>query len=225
MVGCRTVTLVAAMLLVVCQAALSPIVVSDQVFIDAFGRQRFFRGVNVVYKDPPYIPTATSFNTNLSFVQDDLDFLTAMGVNLIRLGVMWPGLVPEQMGLVDRQYVHRVRQLIRLCEENGVYVVIEPHQDELHPTLCGEGVPNWWAASFAPITDFPVPVQATPFGKNPPGRALCDTHTSFDYIWTHDCAAAFQRLYESSKEIEDFWVNAAIEFASEPAVLGTLVWL
>ncbi len=171
-----------------------------------------------MYKDAPYIPIVPDFNTNLSFVQDDLDFLTAMGVNLVRLGVMWPGLIPLKAGEVDELYVQRVLETIRLCEKNEVYVVVEPHQDELHPTLCGEGVPDWWAEKHVPITDFPVPVQASAFGKSPPGRALCDQHSSFSYIWTHDCARAFQALYRSD-EFSDFWVNVARLFGKENAVL------
>jgi endoglycosylceramidase len=216
----RTACLVAVAVAVVVPAAgVLPVVVHDRKFVDSLGRERFFRGVNVVYKDSPWIPTAPTFNTNLSFVQDDLDFLTALGVNLIRLGVMWPGLMPRE-GETDPHYVAAVLDAIRMCERNGVYVVIEPHQDELHPSLCGEGVPDWWATKHAPIVDFPVPVQSTPFGTSPPGRALCDSHTSFDYIWSHDCAAAFQRLYTHSKEFEEYWVNAARAFGSEPAVLA-----
>jgi hypothetical protein len=37
-------------------------------FVDSVGRERLFRGINVVYKDPPWLPTATSFNANFSFV-------------------------------------------------------------------------------------------------------------------------------------------------------------
>ena len=68
---------------------------TDWRFVDTAGRERLFRGVNVVYKDPPWLPTAPSFDTNFSWVPDDAKLLASMGFNLIRLGVMWPGVSPE----------------------------------------------------------------------------------------------------------------------------------
>lgn len=38
-------------------------------FVDEAGRTMHFRGVNVVYKDPPYLPHAEEFHANLSFVE------------------------------------------------------------------------------------------------------------------------------------------------------------
>ena len=53
-------------------------------FIDEFNNEISFRGVNVVYKDPPYYPSVELFHPDLSFVQDDVDLLKSFGVNLIR---------------------------------------------------------------------------------------------------------------------------------------------
>ncbi len=66
--------------------------VRNGTFVDGNGRERFFRGVNVVFKDWPYLPTEPHFHSNLSFVETaDVDILVSMGVNLVRLGVTWPG--------------------------------------------------------------------------------------------------------------------------------------
>ena len=51
---------------------------ADWRFVDGFGRERLFRGINVVYKDPPWLPNATSFNTNFSWVEDDAKLLASM---------------------------------------------------------------------------------------------------------------------------------------------------
>ena len=59
-----------------------PIRVKNGKFIDTSGREVFFRGVNVVYKDPPYLPTVPSFHANLSFVEDDVKLLASVGVNV-----------------------------------------------------------------------------------------------------------------------------------------------
>jgi endoglycosylceramidase len=181
----------------------------------------YFRGVNVVYKDPPYLPDVPYFHSNLSFVEADVDFLVSMGVNLIRLGVMWPGVFPEERGRVNVTYLERVREIVRMCSQKGVYTLLDLHQDEMHPIFCGEGVPDWWVAEFAPAADFPVPLQATPFPSSPPGRALCDTHSSFGYIWTHAAARAYQTLYDAgASDLAEYWATIAAFFAGEPGVLG-----
>ena len=86
---------------------ISPVSVMSRTFVDAQGRARFFRGVNVVFKDPPYFPSVVDFDPNLSFMEVDVDLLASMGVNLVRLGVMWPGVFPER-GRPDLAYLEKV---------------------------------------------------------------------------------------------------------------------
>ena len=113
-----------------------------------------------------------------------------MGVNLIRLGVMWPGVMPHK-DHVDKGYLDRVLKIIRMCSDNGIYTIVEPHQDEFNERFCGEGAPDWFADQFTQVTDFPVPVQSKPFptsGKAAvpvPTKKECHSHSSFSYIWTH----------------------------------------
>ena len=200
---------------------ISPIHVRNGKFLDSAGREVFFRGVNVVFKDPPFLPNELHFHSNLSFVDADVDFLVSMGVNLIRLGVMWPGVFPEARGKVNLTYLEQVRDIVRMCARKGVYTLLDLHQDELHPIFCGEGAPDWWVAQFASSSDFPVPLQPTPFPASPPGRALCDTHSSFGYIWTHAAARAYQALYSTgAADLAAYWAAIAGFFAGEPGVLG-----
>lgn len=195
--------------------------ISQGRYFDDLGRERHFRGVNVVYKDPPWLPHTDAFHANMSFVQDDAELLASLGVNALRLGVMWPGVVPEQRGVVDFAYLRKVKELISLAAESGLYTLADFHQDELHPRFCGEGAPDWWAREFGPVHDFPVPVQETPFGWSPPTRDQCYQHSSFSYIWTHDGAAAYQALYtHAAADFANYWAAVAGALADEPAVLG-----
>jgi endoglycosylceramidase len=117
----------------------APTPVRDQItieggtFFDEKGRERYFRGVNVVYKDAPWIPVAPTFDPDLSFVEDDVDLLVSLGVNLLRLGVMWPGLFPHSRDTVDKEYIKKVQKMIRMSASKGIYVILEPHQDEMNP--------------------------------------------------------------------------------------------
>lgn len=204
-------------------------------FFEADGAERElqFRGVNVVYKDPPYIPHTSGFHANLSFVEEDVLLLKTLGVNLVRLGVMWPGLVPAR-GKISTEYAQAIRSIIDMCARHGIYTLLEPHQDELNPGFCGEGPPDWWVkeAGLSSAT-FPVPVQDTPFPSTPPTPEMCDKHSSFSYIWTHDAAKAYQRLYETSAQADggsglgplgEYWTSVADLFGQVPGVLGGELW-
>ena len=211
---------------------IDPIQVKDGKFVDTSGREVLFRGVNVVYKDPPWIPSVPTFHANLSFVEDDAKLLASVGINLLRLGVMWPGVSPSgpSRAEVDREYVERVRAMIQLAARHGIYSILDPHQDEFNPRFCGEGAPDWWVEKHnASVGDFPVPVQATPFPVAPtppnfPGRALCDTHSSFSYIWTHSGSRAYQKLWEDAADYASFWAIVADELGAEPGVIGGELW-
>lgn len=150
---------------------------ADWRYVDGFGRERLFRGINVVYKDPPWLPTAAAFNTNFSWVADDAKLLASMGFNLIRLGVMWPGVNPHSAEAVDHEYIAGIKLMIATAAAQGIYTMIDPHQDEMNPRFCGEGAPNWWVLAHTETTDFPVPVRSNPFPKDPsrpcPGLQVC----------------------------------------------------
>lgn len=201
-------------------AGVLPVRVHESRFVDSSGRERHFRGVNVVYKDAPFLPNVQHFHANLSFVQDDVDLLASLGINLIRLGVMWPGVVPARRGAVDAGYLQRTREIVRMAAAAGIYTIVEPHQDELSPRLCGEGVPDWWADEFLKVTDFPVPLAAA-FGTSTPSQKQCLSQSSFDYLWTHDMAKSFQTLWKhGARDFGDFFAEVAAAFAEEPGVVG-----
>jgi len=53
-------------------------------------------GTNAVVKGPPWFPTFDSFDNNTSLSKEDFILMNRLGVNLVRLGVMWPGLEPTR---------------------------------------------------------------------------------------------------------------------------------
>lgn len=65
---------------------------ATEVLRDAQGRQILFHGVNVVYKEHPYIPAFgrdDEFDDQESLVAFDMANLQKWGMNHVRLGVMW----------------------------------------------------------------------------------------------------------------------------------------
>jgi len=53
--------------------------------VDGFNRERYFHGVNVVVKGPPWMPNITGpFDPFWSFVDEDMQLLLENGLNGIR---------------------------------------------------------------------------------------------------------------------------------------------
>ena len=52
--------------------------------VDGDNRERYFHGVNVVVKGPPWIPRQDKFDPYWSFVEEDMQLLQEWGLNAIR---------------------------------------------------------------------------------------------------------------------------------------------
>lgn len=125
----------------------------------------FLHGVNVIVKGYPWIPNTNEWNIDTSLTAKDLATLRDLGVNVIRLGVMWPGVEPTR-GSYDRLYLQQLRKIISMAAEYGIYTLLDMHQDVLSEKFCGEGVPAWAAVPYKPLSaqqGFPVPVEIFPF--------------------------------------------------------------
>lgn len=117
------------------------IMVQGRCFIDDFGRERIFNGVNLVHKnddDPDtgrkpvrsYIPTWAPY---------EIETLARRGVNIVRLGLIWAAVEP-QPGVYDDNYLRKIREYADLCARNGIYIYLDMHQD-LYSDLYGDGAP------------------------------------------------------------------------------------
>ena len=115
------------------QAAADPLAVKGARLIDGQGRTVVLHGVNVVYKLAPYTP---------DFTRADARRLRGWGMNAIRLGVSWRALEPTR-GVLATVYVARVRRLVRLAGAEGLWVLIDMHQDLWSERYGGEGAPDW----------------------------------------------------------------------------------
>jgi hypothetical protein len=61
--------------------------VKNHKIYDSNGGERIFHGVNLVSKSPPYYEP--------EFDERDIIKLKGLGINGLRLGVMWPGVQPK----------------------------------------------------------------------------------------------------------------------------------
>jgi hypothetical protein len=112
--------------------------------VDEYGRSVLFHGVNVVYKIDPYIPSQGAFDIDDSLNDEDIHNLVSWGMNFVRLGVMWEG-VERQPGVYDFKYLSKVNELITKMGKAGIYTMVDAHQDVFARSICGEGVPDFYA--------------------------------------------------------------------------------
>ena len=52
--------------------------------VDGYNRERYFHGLNVVVKGPPWIPRQDKFDSDWSFSKEDMQLLQEWGLNAIR---------------------------------------------------------------------------------------------------------------------------------------------
>jgi endoglycosylceramidase len=105
---------------------------------DEHHRIRIFRGANVSgrAKLPPFLP----FDDPAAF-----DPLAAWGWNAVRLLVLWEAIEPQR-GVIDREYLARVRALAEAAGARGLHVIVDFHQDLFARALGGDGAPEWAVA-------------------------------------------------------------------------------
>ena len=117
---------------------------TNKFILDNYGRYSIFHGGNVVVKLPPYLPTSDTFDYQMSLnTKHDLDTMKRLGFNSIRLGVIWEA-VETAPGVYDYEFLDKVEKVINTLGENGIYTLVDAHQDVFSRNFCGEGVPFFY---------------------------------------------------------------------------------
>jgi endoglycosylceramidase len=169
--------------------AARPLKVEPGRLVDERGRTVILHGVNVVYKRAPYVPNASAGERS-SFDARDVRRLRSWGMNTIRLGITWAGLMPRP-GVVDRAYLRRVLAISRLAERAGMYVLLDMHQDLYAERFGGNGAPEW------AVKDDGIPFQSLggfsiDYATPAVGRSFTNFYENRDGIRTH-----YRRAWEA----------------------------
>ena len=188
--------------------------------IDSQNRERIFHGVNVVYKGGNWHPQITDFNPTTSFAKKDILLLKDLGLNAVRLGVMWPGVEPER-GNYNTSYLDVLGGIVNSLEKEDMYFILDFHQDVFSEYFCGEGVPNWYIENdFKNISlSFPLPL-GLPFSKIPPTKEDCEKHSWFDYQFSNDAGKAYENLYLNPEPWINFWEIVVSYFKNYSNLIG-----
>lgn len=184
--------------------------------VDAAGRQVLLRAVNLnalgdYFQGNPAHPQVLPL--------DEADFgrMAHYGFNAVRLVLSWSALEPSP-GVIDPAYVARIRAAVAAARAQGLYTVLDMHQDA-------------WGKSIAspPGTTCPAGREpaigwdgAPPWATFIDGRSTCRVEGSREL--SAAVARAFASFYADRDGIQQHliaaWAALAREFAAEAAVAG-----
>jgi len=100
------------------------------------GQVVIVHGVNMVYKRPPYEPQAAGFGPAAAST------LAADGLDVVRVGVIYSAVEPEP-GVFSSAYVDSIASTVATLGHDGIYSLLDFHQDQLSTGFGGEGFPAW----------------------------------------------------------------------------------
>lgn len=104
---------------------------------DEYGRQRIFRGENTCIKSPDM-----SVQELKNVLDDAFANYRKAGDNIIRLGVTWALIEPEE-GSYNDDVIRVLHNFVKKCADCGIYIMLDMHQDLYSSTFYGDGMPHW----------------------------------------------------------------------------------
>jgi hypothetical protein len=130
-------------------------------FRDNAGRAVLLRGVNLggASKMPRNKHRSTAAHEGFYDSPDDVTFvgrpfpldaadehlvrLRSWGLTFLRLVITWEAVEHAGPGVYDEEYVEYVVALVRKCQDYGISVFLDPHQDVWSRWTGGDGAPAW----------------------------------------------------------------------------------
>ncbi|EPS43100.1 hypothetical protein H072_2932 [Dactylellina haptotyla CBS 200.50] len=202
--------------------------VGSQQFIDEEGRSRHFHGTNMVKKRYPFHKDINTFIPGSSVVDQDIEYLKDLNINVVRLGLQWSGVEPIR-GQYNQTYLDITATIIKKFQDNGIYTLVDQHQDVWAAQICGHGAPLWFVQPdwVAPERRMPVPQKLKPFpvdSNGIPSEADCKTIDWATSYLDIAVANAFGRLYNNHDNLGDAWAKywkvVAENYHAFPGVMG-----
>ncbi len=174
--------------------------------IDEYGRERIFHGINVCDKGI-YNPETGKRIFEYEWADGRLEKFKEYGLNIIRLGITWEAVEPEQ-GKYNEEYLDAIKNILDKCHEAGIYAYIDMHQD-LYSGWGdgpGDGAPCWACHTDGHKYTNPKLVWAESYFIS---KAV---HKAFDNFWSNN--------YLVQTAYRKMWKHVAEKFDGHPALFG-----
>ncbi len=156
----------------------------------------------MVFKRSPYEPAAAGFGAVAAGT------LAGEGLDVVRLGVIYSALEPKA-GVISRPYVDSIERTVAQLAHDGVYSLLDFHQDQMSTGFGGEGFPAWSVDTGG----LPVKPYVFPLGYT--DSAALDA--AYDNFWADKLGpggVGLQQRYAAA------WQYVARQFAKDPWVIG-----
>ncbi len=114
-------------------------------FRDGAGRAVIFRGLNARIEgvfDVTFDDGRMPVETVPSFGEADCRRMAELGFTLLRLPINWSGIEPEK-DRFDEAYLKRVDAVIACLKQQGIYTLVDLHQDAYSKEIGEDGAPLW----------------------------------------------------------------------------------
>ncbi len=174
-------------------------------FVDQFGRQRIFHGVNLVFKGARDANGRMRYDS--TYGEKDLALLAGRGFNVVRLGLIWDAVEPKP-GMYDDSYLDRIADLLDGCAVRGIYAYLDMHQD-LYSALFSDGAPDWATLTDAPFVE--TDLWSDAYLSSPA------VQQAYDAFWENRAAADGVGLQDHYAAM---WAHVVRRLGTHAAVIG-----
>lgn len=175
---------------------------------DEYGRERIFRGVNVCIKAHKLASRQIKSEFN-----ECLNGIEKIGANIVRLGITW-ALVEPSEGEYDLEIIEIYKRFIKKCEKQGIYVILDMHQDLFSHRFYGDGAPSWVIDSGIKGKKYLAIWAEGYFYMDSVQQAFCDFWTNRNHIQDK-----FIRMWKFfSNEFKDCKNIIGLDYFNEPYI-------
>ncbi len=177
--------------------------VKENRFIDSEGREIILHGVNIEdkSKDHNYL----SWHRSEEFAK-----MHNWGFNCIRLVIIWDGIEPKP-GVYNEQYLDGIDKRIQWAKENGIYVILDMHQDLYSSKFGGDGAPLWAVLDDGKPHVYDSSLWSMAYFTSPA------IHSAFDNFWANKPVSDGLGVQDHFAKA---WQHIAKRYADEPTVVG-----
>lgn len=186
--------------------------VDGRFFRDATGRALILRGINARVEgvfDVTFDDGRVPVEEVPELTSADCKRMAELGFNLLRLPINWSGIEPER-DVFDEAYLERVDGAIDCARKQGIYVLVDLHQDAYSKEIGEDGAPLW-AIVPPPEMLLEGPLTADElFRRRISPQARAASASFFEKGDPHGLQAEYFEMLE----------HVAKRYASEPFVVG-----
>lgn len=175
---------------------------NGEILSDSTGKPLLLHGLNLMNK--------TEGEHWAGINKAAFDSIKGWGMNCVRLGIFWDGLEPKP-GVIDTDYFHHLDSCLVWAKEDGIYVLLDMHQDLYSQKYKGDGAPGWACLDEGKPNTVAGGSWDDAYFTSPA------IQVSFDNFWKNRKASDSVGIRD---HLVNVWKTVAARYANNPVVIG-----